>query len=75
MDKMYGNKWEGRKLDCTLTKEPQNYISHFVRYGVTVFKTQQSKPYKRFAVSKRKHSLKQNELVSTFTLKEYTKLY
>ena len=31
------NKWEGnrvrlggRKLDCTLTKEPQNYISHVV---------------------------------------------
>ena len=31
------NKWEGnlvplgeRKLDCTLTKEPQNYISLFV---------------------------------------------
>ena len=31
------NKWEGnrvplgkRKLDCTLTKEPQNSISHFV---------------------------------------------
>ena len=31
------NKWEGnrvpldeRKFDCTLTKEPQNYISHFV---------------------------------------------
>ena len=31
------NKWEEnrvplgeRKLDCTLTKEPQNYISHFV---------------------------------------------
>ena len=31
------NKWEGnlvplgeRKLHCTLTKEPQNYISHFV---------------------------------------------
>ena len=31
------NKWEGnrvpldeRKLDCTLTKEPQNYSSHFV---------------------------------------------
>ena len=31
------NKWEGnrvplgeRKLDCTLAKEPQNYISHFV---------------------------------------------
>ena len=30
------NKWEGnrvplceRELDCTLTKEPQNYISHF----------------------------------------------
>ena len=36
-----------RKLDCTLTKEPQNYILHFVRYGVTMFKTQQLKPYKR----------------------------
>ena len=31
------NKWEenrvplgGRKFDCTLTKEPRNYISHFV---------------------------------------------
>ena len=31
------NKWEGNpvplgegKLECTLTKEPQNYISHFV---------------------------------------------
>ena len=31
------NKWEGnrvplgeRKLGCTLTKEPQNYISYFV---------------------------------------------
>ena len=31
------NKWEGngvplgeRKLDCTLTKQPQNYISHCV---------------------------------------------
>ena len=33
-----------RKLDCTLlTKEPQNYISHFVWYGVTMFKTQQLK--------------------------------
>ena len=37
MDKICGNKWEGnrvplgeRKLDCTLTKEPQNYISHFL---------------------------------------------
>ena len=29
---------------CTLTKEPQNYISHFVSYGVTMFKTQQLKP-------------------------------
>ena len=36
-----------RKLDCTLTKEPQNYVSHFVSYGVTMFKTQQLKPYKR----------------------------
>ena len=48
------NKWEGnrlplsgRKLDFTITKEPQNYISHFVRYVVTMFKTQQLKPYKR----------------------------
>ena len=48
------NKWEGnqvplgeRKLDCTLTKEPQNNISHFVLYWVTMFKTQQLKPYKR----------------------------
>ena len=54
MDKMCGNKWEGnrvplgeRKLDFSLTKERQNYISHFVWYGVTVFKTQQLKPYKR----------------------------
>ena len=37
MDKMCGNKWEGnrvplgeRKLDFSLTKERQNYISHFV---------------------------------------------
>ena len=37
MDTMCGNKWEGnlvplgeRKLDSTLTKESQNYISHFV---------------------------------------------
>ena len=48
------NKWEGnrvplgeRKLDCTLTKEPHNYISHNVRYRVTMFKTQQLKTYKR----------------------------
>ena len=46
------NKWEGNRvplgeirLDCTLTKEPQNYISYFDRYGVTMFKTQQLKPY------------------------------
>ena len=38
MDKIcVENKWEGnqvplgeRELDCTLTKEPHNYISHFV---------------------------------------------
>ena len=48
------NKREGnriplseRNLDCSLTKEPQNYISHFVSYGVTMFKTQQLKLYKR----------------------------
>ena len=35
--KCVDNKWEGnrvtlgeRELDCTLTKEPQNYVSHFV---------------------------------------------
>ena len=40
------NKWEGNrlplgkgKLECTLTKEPHNYISYFVRYGVPMFKT------------------------------------
>ena len=48
------NKCEGnqvplgeRKLDYTLTKERDNYISHFLCYGVTMFKTQQLKPYKR----------------------------
>ena len=37
MDKSVENKWEGnrvhlgeRNLNCTLAKEPQNYISHFV---------------------------------------------
>ena len=37
MDKRCENKWEGnrvpmdeRKLDYTQTKEPHNYISHFV---------------------------------------------
>ena len=37
MDKMCSDKREGNrvplgegKLECTLTKEPQNYISHFV---------------------------------------------
>ena len=53
MGKCVDQKWEGnrvplggRKLDCTLTKEPQNYISRFVRYGATMFKTQQSKHFK-----------------------------
>ena len=48
------NKWEGNriplnevKLEFTLTKEPQNFIAHIVRYGVTMFKTQQLNPYKR----------------------------
>ena len=51
--KCVDHKWEenrvplgGRKLDCTLTKELQNYISRFVRYGVTMFKTQQPKLFK-----------------------------
>ena len=34
MDKSVENKWEGNRVhlgkDCTLTKEPHNYISHFV---------------------------------------------
>ena len=37
MEKFVEKKWEGnrvpldeRKLNCTLTKEPQNYISQFV---------------------------------------------
>ena len=48
------NKWEGnrvplgeRKLVCTLTKEPQNYISHFCVIRGYHVKTQQLKPYKR----------------------------
>ena len=78
------NKWEGnrvplggRKLDRTITKEPQNYISHFVWYGVTMFKTQQLKPYERqkhniCSFQKvHKHSLIQNELVSTSTFEKY----
>ena len=77
------NNWEGnrvplgeRKLECALTKEPQNYISHSVCYGVTMYKTQQLKPYKRkkhniCSFQKvHKHSLIQNELVRTFTLKK-----
>ena len=47
------NKCEGnqvplgeRKLDYTLTKEPDNYISHFYDMGLPCSK-QQLKPYKR----------------------------
>ena len=58
------NKWEGNwvplgeeKLECTLTKEPQNYISHSVCYGVTMSKLKNSNFIKDrniiFAVSKR----------------------
>ena len=78
------NKWEGnrvsldgRKLDCTPTKEPQNYISHIVWNGVTMFKPLQLKPYKRSKHNicsfqkVHKHSLLQNELVSNFTFKQY----
>ena len=81
---VWKNKWRGnrvplgeRKLDCTLTKEPQNYISHFVSYGATMFKTQQLKPYKRqkhniYSFQKvYKHSIIQNKLVSTFAFKKY----
>ena len=47
------NKWEGNRVPLgkenlkTLTKDSKNYISHFVGYGVTVFESQQPKPYKR----------------------------
>ena len=58
------NKWEGnqvplgeRKLDCTLTKETQNYVSYFVRYGLPCLKLNNSNLLKDrniiFAVSKR----------------------
>ena len=58
------NKWEGnrvplgeRKLDCTLTKEPQNYISHFCDMGLPCSKLNNSNLKKDkniiFAVSKR----------------------
>ena len=68
--------WVKENLIVALTKEPQNYISHFVWYGVTMFKTQQLKPYKRYKHNicsfqkVHKHSLIQNELVSTFTFKK-----
>ena len=67
------NKCEGnrvhlgeRKLEGTLTTEPENYIS-------------QLKPYKRYKRNicsfqkVHKHSLIQNELVSTFTFKKNIK--
>ena len=57
------NKWEGnrlplgeRELVCTLTKEPQNYISHFVDMGLPCSKLNNSNLIKDrniiFAVSK-----------------------
>ena len=57
------NKWEGnrlplgeRELDCTLTKEPQNYNSHFVDMGLPCSKLNNSNLIKDrniiFAVSK-----------------------
>ena len=61
---MCGNKWEGnqvplgeRKLDCILTKEPQNYISHMCDIGLPCSKLNSSNLIKDrnivFAVSKR----------------------
>ena len=58
------NKWEGNrvplgegKLDCTLTKEPQNYISHLCDMGLPRSKLNNSNHIKdrniKFAVSKR----------------------
>ena len=58
------NKWEGnrvplgeRKLDCTLTKEPQNYISFLCDMGLPCLKPNNSNLIKDrnriFAVSKR----------------------
>ena len=58
------NKWEGnwvplgeRNLNCTLTKEPQNYISHFGDMGLPCSKLNNSNLIKDrniiFAVSKR----------------------
>ena len=65
IDKMCGNNWEGnrvplgeRKLDCTLTKEPKNYISHLCDMGLPCSKLNNSKIIKDrniihvFAVSK-----------------------
>ena len=57
------NKWEGnrvpvgeRKLDCTLTKEPQNYNSHLGDMGLPCSKPNNSNLIKDgniiFAVSK-----------------------
>ena len=78
-------KWEGnvvppgeKKLDCILTKEPQKYISHFVLWGLP--SSEQLKLYKIYQHNicsfQKVHIqfLIQNELVSTFTLKNI-KLY
>ena len=63
--KCVGNKWEGnrvpldeRKLDCTLTKEPRNYITTLLcAIGLPCSKLNNSKLIKDtnkiFAVSKR----------------------
>ena len=49
LTKCVENKWEGnrvpldeRKLDCTLTKESQNYISHLCDMGLPCSKLNNS---------------------------------
>ena len=82
MDKMCENKWEGnrvplgeRELDCTLTKSHRIIFHILCDMGLPCSKLNNSNLIKDrniiFEVSKKvlKHSLIQNELVSTFTLK------
>ena len=72
------NKWEGNRvpLDCTLTKEPQNFFHILCDMGLPCSKLNSLNLIKDrnklfFSFQKvHKHSLIQNELVSTFTLKK-----
>ena len=77
------NKWEGNlvplgeEYSIVPCRKSHRIVFHIVWYGVTMFKTQQHKPYKRkkhtiCSFQKvHKHSLIQNKLWSTSHLKKY----